>query len=110
MMGGKYISGTGKTRSGKYEDAQVPPGMTTIVCQRCGRKLGRVFSTNGIMTCDKCGYRFYTRIYGETVITMPVRYLEYEGYYDDADEYIHKVQKRVKAEQILIREPVFEME
>ena len=109
-MGVKCNSNTGNNNSRKYEDYQVPPGMTTIVCQRCGRKLGQVYSTNGIVTCDKCGYRSYTRIYGEAVLTMPARYLQYEGYYDDADEYIHKIRKRVNGEQILIKEPVFEME
>ena len=104
MIGAKYSSDTRSNSFRKKEGILVPPGMTNIFCQRCGRKLGQVYSTNGLVTCDKCGYRSYTRIYGRIQVILPADYLHFEGYYDDADEYIHKVQKRINGEQILIKD------
>ena len=109
-MGAKYGSSARNDHSRKNGEDMVPSGMTPIRCRICGRKLGQAYSTNGIVICDKCGYRFYIRIYGEVALDMPACNLQYEGYYDDADEYMDKVQKRVNGEQILINEPVFEME
>ena len=109
-MGAKYGSNAGNDHSSKNGEDMGPPGVTPIRCRICGRKLGQVYSTNGIVICDKCGHRFYIRIHGEVALAMPARYLQYAGYYDDADEYIGKVQKRVDGEQILINEPVFDVE
>ena len=110
LMGVKCSSDTRRSNSRQYIDNQVLPGMTSIICRRCRRELGQAYSTNSIAICDKCGYRFYIRICGGVEVTMPARYIQYKGYYDDADEYMGKVQKRVEGEQILINEPVFEIE
>ena len=107
-MGANYTSNTRNNNSRKKEENLVPPGMTTIFCQRCGRKLGQVFSTNGITTCDKCGYRSYTRIYGRVQVILPADYLQFEGYYEDADEYIHKAQERINGEQVMIKDDFYD--
>ena len=87
--------------SKKYEDDQVPAGMTPIVCQRCGRKLGLAYSTNSVATCDKCGCKFYVRIYGGVKVTMPASNLQYEGYYEETDTFIHKIRTVVNSDQKL---------
>ena len=109
-MGVKFSSADRNCINRKTDSNRVLPGMTLIICQRCGRKLGQVFSTNGVVICDKCGYRSYTRIYGGAVVTLPASYLQYEGYYDDADDYIHKVRDRINRDQVLIKDPVFEVD
>ena len=109
LMGVKCSSNTRNSNSSKYEENQVPPGMTPIVCQRCGRKLGQAYSTNSVATCDKCGCQFYIRIYGGVKVTMPAVNLQYEGYYEETDSYIHKIRTVVNGDQKLIRNPISEV-
>ena len=104
------ISNTRTSNSSKQGENTGIPGMTPIICQRCGRRLGQVYSTNGFVTCDKCGRKSYTRIDKGAVIILPANYLDYEGYYEDAEQYMHKVRERVNGEQVLIRYPLDEME
>ena len=99
-MGVNY-SRTGK-RSGRNTGDMIAPGMTTITCPNCQRVLGRVYSTNGAVICDKCGSRSYTRIYGKVMVTMPFEYLQYEGYYEKTDKYIHEMKTLINSEQIEI--------
>ena len=109
-MGVKISSAEKNCTNRKPDKNQILPGMTPVVCQRCGRRIGQVFSTDGIVTCDKCGKRSYTLIDAGVVVILPPSYLEVEGVYDDTNDYSHKVRARINENQFLIREPVFEID
>ena len=110
LMGAKYGSNAINNNTRKKEENQVPPGWTRIICQRCGRNLGQVYSTNGIVTCDKCGRRSYIRIRCGVEVILPVSYLGCEGYYDETDRYFHRMEELVKSEQIPIEDGFGELE
>ena len=110
LMGANYGSNIRNKNTRRHEENQVPPGWTRIICQRCGRSLGQVFSTDGIATCDKCGHRFYIRIHSGVKVILPVSYLGCKGYYDETDRYFHKMGELVRGEQIPIEDTFDDLE